>query len=140
MNLRMRFMAAFFGICFAGVMVMFVSIWFTPRYPLLSWLPLAAWAAMFAGVFWLFRHYRGRLPPPTPNQRAKAIRSHRRMAWIYLGGLVLGLIANGREILTLPHRLGFILPLIPIGLAAIHLRVAAQLSQKAIETGSQAIQ
>lgn len=55
------------------------------------------------------------------------------MAWIYVGVLVLGLLANWRDFLGLPYGLGFLLPLIPIALATHHFRLANRLGQAAMD-------
>ena len=133
MNARARFIASFIAICVCCSMMMTTSIFLLPRMPMLRWVPLIALVAAFAAVYWLFRYYRNRLPPPTPEQRQRAIKANRRMAWIYLGGLAFGLITSGGDLLTLPHGVGFLLPLIPLGLATIHLRTAARLSRMATE-------
>jgi hypothetical protein len=138
MNVRARFMAGFFAICIACSMVSMASILLLPQEPMMRWVPAASFIAAFAGVYLLLRHYRSRLPAPTTEQRLRAIRANRRLAWIYLGGLAFGLISEGKELFAIPHGVGFLLPLIPIGLAAIHFRNAAQLSRKATEAANAA--
>jgi hypothetical protein len=113
-----------------------VNIPLLSREAMMRWEPVAIFVVACAGIYWLRRHYRNRLPAPTPEQWQRAIKANRRLAWIYLGGLAFGLIAGGKELFALPHGVGFLLPLIPIGLATLHLRNAAKLSRKASEAAT----
>jgi hypothetical protein len=138
MNVRTKFIVSFFAICVGCSMVMMESILLLPRIPMLRFVPLIALIVAFVGAFWLIKHYRGRLPSLTPSQRQRAIRANRQLAWMYLGGLALGLATQGKELSTFPHGVGYLIPLIPIGLATLHFRAAAQLSQKAAEAAGTA--
>jgi hypothetical protein len=138
MNTRARFMAGFFAICITCSMVSMASILLLQREPMMRWVPAASFVAAFVGVYLLLKHYRSRLPAPTTEQRIRAIKANRRLAWIYLGGLAFGLISEGKELFAIPHGVGLLLPLIPIGLAMIHFRNAAQLSRKATEAANAA--
>jgi hypothetical protein len=140
MDARTRFVVGFLAICFACSALSIASISFLPREPMMRWVPLASFAAAVAGVYWLRRHFRGRLPALTPEQRQRAIKAHRRQAWIYLGGLAFGLIAEGKVLFALPHGLGLLIPLVPIGLATIHLHSAAQLRRKEPESANSTAQ
>lgn len=136
MNIRTQFLVWFIAICVGCSMMMMASIFLLPRLPMMRFVPLAAFVAAFVAVYSLFRHYRRRLPPPTPDQLQRAIKANRRLAWIYLGGLVLGLLSGGRELLNAAHGFGILSALIPIGLAAYHLRTAARLSRMTAATAN----
>jgi hypothetical protein len=137
MNIRTEYLSWFMGICFSAVLINIVSESLIPQYPAVRFVPLASLLAAMIAVLFLFRYFRGRLPPASPKQLTRAIRSSRRLGWIYVGGIVFGLLTEGREILSLPHAMGFLLPLIPIGLAAFNFRNAALLSRKVAEAQSQ---
>lgn len=130
MDVRTKFKLAFLGICFVPAPLLLVWIILFPHMPVLRWVPLIIVGAVFVAVYWLFRHYRGRLPRPTQEQRLKGSRAARRMAWIYFGGLVLGLISGGwQKIVSVPHGAGFLILLIPILLGTYYLRLSIKLSR-----------
>lgn len=131
MNPRTKYLVSFFGLCIASVILLMVIALQLPKHPQLRWALLIVWLAAFVAMFLLIRYFRGRLPPPTNNQNLKGARAARRMAWIYLGGLVVGLFARGQELLGLPYGLGFLLPLIPIALATYYFRLSARLTRSA---------
>jgi len=132
-NARIRYLLSFFGICLTGIFLSMGAILLLPRYPMLRWVPLASFAAMFAAVYWLMRHFRGHLAVPTTNQRLRAAKASRRMAWIYFGGLAIGLAAEWRELLNAPHGLGFLVPFIPILLGTHYWRQATLLERSAAQ-------
>ena len=141
MNIRTRFQLVFFGAAFGFVLLMAISIRQLPRMQFLRWVIIIEWVAYFVVVWLILRHYRHRLPPLTQTQRSKAARSARRMAWICFGGLILGLITNGRELADLPHGLGYAIPLIPILLGAHYLRLSNRLGRtvSASDTGDETV-
>jgi Na+/H+ antiporter NhaD/arsenite permease-like protein len=104
--------------------------------PVLRWAPLFLVAAYFVIVFWLFRHYRGRLPRPTQEQKLNAARSIRRLAWFFFAAPILGLLAGWQDIASLPHGVGFLIPLIPILLGAYYLRLSIKLSRTVTDSNT----
>jgi len=131
MNVRTKYILAILGIPILSGLVMLASVWYTPQYPALSFVPLVVLLGSFVAVVWVVRRFQGQLPSATAEEKQTAVRAHRRLAWIYIAGLLLGVATEIRDLLALPHGLGYLLPLIPIGLAARHFRIAAMLNRGA---------
>jgi hypothetical protein len=132
MNARIRLFAVFYGYCLIGVLTLATTVFFIGSGPHLGQAILIEWIAILVGAIWIFKRLGRNLPPATTDQKARAARNAQRMGWIYLGGLVLGLLVDGKAILWgPPHGLGFLLPLIPISLSVYYLRLSARLKSSA---------
>jgi hypothetical protein len=127
MKLRTQFLSGLFTGCFFGTAVLAVTGLFIARVPALRWVLLAEWVAIFGFAYSWIRRFQGRLPKPTRKQESKVASSARNLGVFFIVAPVLGYIARGSELIALPYGLGFILPLIPLGLAVYCLRVSAQL-------------
>jgi len=62
------------------------------------------------------------------------------MAWMYFGGLLLGLLTRGRQLLVIPYGLGFVAVLVPVLLGSYYMRASIKLKKSASgsETGDPA--
>jgi hypothetical protein len=128
MNPRARFVLIFYGYCFAMTFTMAATIFFMKTKPSLRWAILCEVIVLFTGTVWITLRLRKNLPKPSIDQRLRGARAAKRMGWIYLGGLALGLATNWRETLWgPPHGFGFLLPLLPICFATHYFRLAARL-------------
>jgi hypothetical protein len=133
MNPKTQFMLVAFGVCFVAVLMMAGTILLMPRTPMLRWALLPELAIPFIAVYVFLRHYRNRFPPPTHDQRLKAVRSTRRLAWFFFVAPVVGFISRGRELAGLPYGLGFLLPLVPILIGVYYLRLSSRLNRNSAE-------
>ncbi|HVN92518.1 MAG TPA: hypothetical protein VMT38_02420 [Terracidiphilus sp.] len=141
MDIRTRYVFAIIGISVVAGLSISLIMLFAVFHNLdigavAKWVILPIFAVVLLAGFLIGRHYRGHLPPQTQEQRSKAIRANRRLAWMYLGGLAIVLITSRQDLLAIPYDLGLISLLIPVGLAILHFRVASKLSRKAAELES----
>lgn len=128
MNVRARFTLIFCGICLLFVLLLYATILFLPRVPVLRWAILVEWLAYFAGAIGVFQYYLKRLPRSTQDQ-SKAARAARRAAWLFFAAPLTAFIARGQELTALPYFLGFVLPLLPIVFGIYYLRLSIRLSR-----------
>lgn len=136
MDARVRFQLMFVGICVVAALLLSVTGLGTVSFPTLRWAIPLVWIAAFIAAYWLFRHYRNRLPRPTQRQQLKAAKRVRRLAWIYFGGLVFGSIVNWKMMTDSPYGAGFLILLIPIFLGAYYLRLSIKLKRSAENSDS----
>jgi uncharacterized iron-regulated membrane protein len=129
MNPRTKFLTGFFGAVFAASAIMMASIFFIKEAPALRSVPLFSLMALFAFLFWWYRRFRGLLPKPTKRQLSAAARTAKRRGFMYVIAPVIAYIVDGKELIRLPHGLGFLLPIFPAAFAVHYLRLSARLSQ-----------
>lgn len=138
MNVRTKFLTGLYAICLGGGALIAIISMSIPRHPATRWIPLVTFVTLVLPAYWWILRFRGRLPKPSSKQLSKTARSVRNLGIFFIVAPVLGYLTDGPELLALPYKLGFVIPLIPLSLAIYFLRISARLRREIgePETGS----
>ena len=131
MDERRKYLFGFFAICIAFALSLQITI-LAMVFAHIQWLSKALpfeVIVAFVLLFWWIRRFRGRFKL-NQRQLTKAARSARNLGILYIAAPVLAYITQGSMLFSLPHGLGFWLPIIPLGLAVHYLRLSARLQEQ----------